>query len=87
MTVKLPPKAKLYWACRRGMLELDLLLLPFLEGCYDALSDQEKHIFVQMLEIEDPTLYQWFIARQAPEEAELNQLVEKILAYARRSAL
>lgn len=87
MTVKLPPKAKLYWACRRGMLELDLVLLPFFEQCYDSLTDQEKHTFVQLLEIEDPTLYQWFIARQAPEDAALNQLVEKIIAYARRSAI
>lgn len=87
MTTKLPPKAKLYWACRRGMLELDLLLLPFFEACYDSLTEPEKHIFVQMLEIEDPTLYQWFIAREAPEEAELKHMVEKILAYARRSTI
>lgn len=87
MTTNAQKKAKLYWACRRGMLELDLLLLPFLEKAYDNLNDEEKAIFVQMLETEDPTLYQWFIARIAPEEPAMRALVEKIIAHARRSAV
>lgn len=87
MTITIQEKAKLYWACRRGMLELDLLLLPFLENAYDDLSDEEKAVFLQLLTIEDPVLYQWFIARLEPEDLALRALVEKIIAYARRSAL
>lgn len=34
-------KARLRWACRRGMLELDVLLMPFVEEGYDALSAEE----------------------------------------------
>lgn len=87
MTINAQEKAKLYWACRRGMLELDLLLLPFLENCYDNLSDEERSTFIQLLAIEDPTLYQWFIARLEPEDPATRALVEKIIAYARRSAV
>lgn len=87
MTNNAQEKAKLYWACRRGMLELDLLLLPFLEKAYDNLNDEERAVFIQMLAVEDPTLYQWFIARLEPEDPALRALVEKIIAYARRSAL
>lgn len=87
MTNNAQEKAKLYWACRRGMLELDLLLLPFVENAYDNLSDSERSIFVQLLALEDPTLYQWFIARLEPEDLAIRALVEKIIAYARRSAL
>ncbi|MCD6046000.1 MAG: succinate dehydrogenase assembly factor 2 family protein [Gammaproteobacteria bacterium] len=87
MTIKAQEKAKLYWACRRGMLELDLLLLPFLENGYDNLSDEERSTFIQLLAIEDPTLYQWFIAHLEPEDLAMRALVEKIIAYARRSAI
>ncbi len=87
MTINAQTKSKLHWACRRGMLELDLLLLPFLENAYDGLSEDERFVFVQMLEIEDPTLYQWFIARLQPEDLPMRALVDKIIAYARRSAV
>lgn len=87
MTLNVHEKAKLYWACRRGMLELDLLLLPFLDQCYDHLSDEEKLIFIQMLTLEDPILYQWFIARLEPEDLAMRAMVEKIIAHARRSTL
>ena len=83
MTNRISQKSKLYWACRRGMLELDLLLLPFFEARYDALSQDEKETFVRLLEMEDPILYQWFIAHQKPEDPKLNQLVEAIIAYKR----
>jgi antitoxin CptB len=80
-------KARLYWACRRGMLELDLVLLPFFEHCYDALTSDEKQTFIAMLELDDPTLYQWFIARQQPQDNAQHLLVEKIIAYARNKTV
>jgi antitoxin CptB len=69
------------------MLELDLLLLPFLDNAYDSLNDKEKLTFIHLLKIEDPTLYQWFIARLEPEDPAIRALVEKIIAYARRSTV
>lgn len=45
----LDSKAKLRWACRRGMLELDVLFMPFVEDAYDSLSDNEKGIFQRLL--------------------------------------
>ena len=28
-------RARVKWACRRGMLELDVLVMPFFEECFD----------------------------------------------------
>ena len=42
---KLDSKARLRWACRRGMLELDVLFRPFVDEAYDDLSDEDKFIF------------------------------------------
>ena len=37
--------ARLKWACRRGMLELDVLLQPFVEEAFHDLSDQDQETF------------------------------------------
>jgi hypothetical protein len=34
-------KARIHWACRRGMRELDISIMPF-EHEYDSLSDDDK---------------------------------------------
>ena len=46
-------KNRLIWACRRGMLELDILLSRFVEEHYDLLSEDEKLRFDVLLECED----------------------------------
>jgi antitoxin CptB len=72
-------KPKLRWACRRGMLELDVLLAPFVEHGYDALTEPEKHIFERLLACDDPDLFAWFMGHaQAPDPA-LQALVQVIL--------
>jgi succinate dehydrogenase flavin-adding protein (antitoxin of CptAB toxin-antitoxin module) len=35
-------KARIHWACRRGMRELDISIMPFFEYEYDTLSDDDK---------------------------------------------
>lgn len=38
-------KRRLRWACRRGMLELDVLFEPFVDQAYDELSEEQKRYF------------------------------------------
>ena len=38
-------KARLKWACRRGMLELDVLFIPFVDEAYDDLPATQQRIF------------------------------------------
>ena len=47
-------KARIHWACRRGMRELDISIMPFFEYEYDSLSDDDKRLFVRLLESDDP---------------------------------
>lgn len=62
-------KKKLSWQCRRGMLELDLLLQAFLEKRLDSLSDSEIHLFESLLNQSDPQLFAWLMGHElAPEE-------------------
>lgn len=72
-------KPRLRWACRRGMLELDVLFMPFVEKSYDALSSEDKDVFERLLECQDPELFAWFMGHEKCEDPELNRMVQFIL--------
>ena len=73
-------RGRLRWKCRRGMLELDLVLLPFLDHHYEGLSDQKKIIFERLLEEQDPVLQSWFMHQVVPQDNELAAMVDYIRA-------
>lgn len=77
-------KPRLRWACRRGMLELDVLFMPFVEESYEALSSEDKDIFERLLECQDPELFAWFMGHEKCEDPELNRLVQFILKRAKK---
>lgn len=70
---------RLYWHSRRGMLELDVLLLPFLEEAYADLDDSDKARFRQLLECEDQDMFVWFMQRAEPDNPDLKRIVRMIL--------
>ncbi|MEH6543771.1 MAG: succinate dehydrogenase assembly factor 2 [Porticoccaceae bacterium] len=70
---------RLRWASRRGMLELDLILQPFVEEDYLSLSSEDKQRFQQLLECEDQDLFTWFMKRGEPEDSEMKAIVKVIL--------
>lgn len=72
--------ARLKWACRRGMLELDVLLMPFVEEAFNDLSEQDKEIFERLLTSDDPDLFAWFMGHQACPDPELARMVDIIVS-------
>jgi len=72
---------RIYWASRRGMLELDLVLMPFVERRLRQLDDADQERYRLLLESEDTELFAWFLQRQIPQDAELATIVEKILEF------
>ena len=71
------------WAARRGMLELDLVLEPYVQAKYATLDDTDRERFQQLMLCEDQDLFAWFLQRQQPEDPELADIVAKILDFAR----
>ncbi|MCU7841989.1 MAG: succinate dehydrogenase assembly factor 2 [Candidatus Thiodiazotropha sp. (ex Troendleina suluensis)] len=71
---------RLRWQCRRGMLELDVLLEAFLEQHYEALSPRLKRHFIQFLEFPDPVIHAWCIRGESPDDDEFAELVSSIRA-------
>jgi len=70
--------ARLAWQCRRGMLELDLLLSNFLDKDYDQLSSDVKKDFVELLELADTELLEYLMGRHVHKEAHLQHVIEII---------
>lgn len=78
---------RLRWASRRGMLELDLILMPFVEGAYPALSEADQAAYARLLDSEDQDLFAWFLHRQEPDDESLREIVDRVRSFAReRSA-
>ena len=72
-------KARLKWACRRGMLELDVLFMPFVDEAYDDLPEKDKVLFERLLTCQDPELFAWFMGHEQCEDTELDRMVQFIL--------
>ena len=70
---------RLRWRSRRGMLELDLPLVPFFDEVFDSLPSTEQQAYVRLLEQDDPDLLFWFSEKGVPEDEELAALVRRIL--------
>ena len=69
---------RLFWASRRGMLELDLVLLPFLENVYDTLGPEDQRRYEKLLDEQDQDLFAWFLRREDPSDPELLHIVQII---------
>ncbi|ODP98780.1 MULTISPECIES: succinate dehydrogenase assembly factor 2 [Salinivibrio] len=76
-------KPRIRWACRRGMLELDVIIMPFFEACYDTLSDSDKQDFIAFLESDDPDLFAWLMGHGKPDDPKMKSIVDKIVAHNR----
>lgn len=72
-----------WWRSRRGLRELDLLLLPFVEDVYPDLDAAERAVYLRLLDNEDPELLAWFTGRAAPLDPELAGMIARIRAHGR----
>ncbi len=69
---------RLRWRSRRGMRELDAILLSFLERSFENLNDADKALYDSLLDLPDPVLYDYLVRRHEPDDPELARLVSII---------
>jgi antitoxin CptB len=74
-----PELRRLRWRCRRGMRELDQLMLRYLDGRWPQADEAERAVFLRLLDSEDDKLWRWFMGREEPEDAELASIVQRII--------
>lgn len=71
---------RLRWRSRRGMRELDQLFGRYLDRAWLSATAEERAIFERLLGCEDDRLWRWFLGYEAAGDAELDGLVQRILA-------
>ena len=69
---------RIRWRCRRGLLELDIVLGRFIEEHYAQLDDAGRRAFDVLLDMPDNPLWDMIAGRRDAEPGEQQVLLEKI---------
>ncbi len=69
---------RLRWRCRRGLLELDIVLTRFLDGPYEALSSVQRDTFSALLTLADNDLWDLVAGRNDAQTAPEQEIVERL---------
>jgi antitoxin CptB len=80
-TPAIPSTPSIRWQCRRGMLELDMLLLPFFDTVYETLAVEQKKAFIDLLAFPDQEIYTFLMGRQIPDSLALQSIVQRICGF------
>lgn len=70
---------RLRWRCRRGMRELDVLLLRYLDNDFPAAPEPYRQAFEQLLSWQDPDIVDLLAGRVTTEDPGLRHVVERLL--------
>lgn len=69
------------WASRRGLLELDLLLSPFVSETFTGLSDALRKDYRELLSEGDQDLLEWIMGRRALADERFVSIVSEIRRF------
>ena len=78
MSKQLAEYSELKWRCRRGMLELDILLNSYLDKNYSTMSPQQGDVFSEVLDYPDQVLFDLLLGNMQSSDARVNRLVSEI---------
>ena len=70
--------SSLRWRCRRGMLELDILLNSYLDKNYETMSPQTGAVFSDVLDYPDKVLLDLLMGEMQSSDHSVNALVQSI---------
>lgn len=70
---------QLRWRCRRGMRELDVLLLRYLDEIFPLAPEVDRQVFEQLLSWQDPDIVDLLAGRVSSEDPGLRHVVEQLL--------
>ena len=72
--------AELKWRCRRGMLELDILLNSYLDKNYKTMSPRQGAVFSEVLDYPDRVLFDLLLGNMQSSDHSVNKLISEIQA-------
>jgi antitoxin CptB len=69
---------RIRWHSRRGMLELDLILVPFAEQHFESLDEVDQVRYEKLLESEDQDLLAWLLEHAEPADPDIKKIIQLI---------
>lgn len=69
------------WRCRRGLLELDIILQRFMDRHYAELDEQGLAQFERLLDLPDNDLWDLIAKRQANVDENVQQVLKLSLIH------
>ena len=78
MSIQVTEYSELKWRCRRGMLELDILLNGYLDKNYDSMSPEQGVVFSEVLDYPDQVLFDLLLGNMQSGDADVNRLITEI---------
>ena len=73
-------KKKILWQCRRGLWELDAILIPFVEQNFDDLDISNQNLFKELLSYEDVEIFDLLVNKKEPIDLSIKPLLDIIIA-------
>lgn len=71
---------RVQWRCRRGTKELDALYGWWLQNCWDEADTATRVAFAELLDMQDPDLWDWTVGTHAPPRADWEAIIHAIRA-------
>ncbi|MDG2020036.1 MAG: succinate dehydrogenase assembly factor 2 [SAR86 cluster bacterium] len=72
---------KILWQCRRGLWELDAILIPFLQNNFATLSDEEIQLFRKLLAYEDIEIFDILVNKKPFDDKSLENIINQIIDH------
>ncbi|MBT8422148.1 MAG: succinate dehydrogenase assembly factor 2 [Gammaproteobacteria bacterium] len=74
-----PQLAQLRWRCRRGMRELDMLLLKYVDKVYPTSDAETQAAFRRLLTTPDPEILALLTGRSSTDDAGVAGIIADLL--------
>jgi len=71
---------KLRWRCRRGMQELDLLLIDFIDNNFEAADPSIQQAFLDILGMQDPEIFHLLTGRSTSDDENVQSVINTLVA-------
>ena len=76
---------KILWQCRRGLWELDAILIPFFEETFNELDKREIEDFRKLLSYEDIEIFDILVNKKSFDDRDLEGIVDRIKMFQNHS--
>jgi len=72
--------AQLRWRCRRGLRELDVLLMNYFDHHFSRSNPQQQLAFVALLEMQDPVILSYLTGKSRPKDVAIADIIQQLTA-------